>query len=168
MKICLLWIRFLIGCLLLTPLVGCVTAAPETPTIPPTDTPKLTSCEEVEGICLELTFDGESCTYEGPTSLKAGPVTLLFLNESEGFAAVDLLKHNGDQTIQDMIDYFGEEPSTKHHPSWSTEFLDVWGYIEAGKSRTWRGGLESGIHTMVCVKQIPNGVWFGTGLTVEG
>jgi hypothetical protein len=167
MNTCVLWKRLLIGCILLTPIAGCVTATSKTVTVSPTDTPELTSCEEVEGICLELTFDGESCTYEGPTLFKSGPVTLLFLNESEGFAAVDLLRHNGDQSIQDMIDYFGEEPSTKHHPSWSTEFLDVWGYIESGNIRIWRGALEPGIHTMVCVKQIPNGVWFGTGLTVE-
>ena len=154
--------------ILALPITGCTSSQPmpTNTSPPPTPEPTSTSISPTPPL-IQLTFDGESCTYEGPTSLKAGPVTLLFLNESEGFAAVDLLKHNGDQTIQDMIDYFGEEPSTKHHPSWSTEFLDVWGYIEAGKSRTWRGGLESGIHTIVCVKQIPNGVWFGTGLTVE-
>ncbi|MCK5187885.1 MAG: hypothetical protein KAR43_12215, partial [Deltaproteobacteria bacterium] len=39
--------------------------AEPTPEIPPTFTPKPTSCSELEGSCFKLTFDGESCTYEG-------------------------------------------------------------------------------------------------------
>ena len=103
MKSSLLWKRFLIRCLLLALLTGCATAAPEILTpeptdtpVPPTATPKPASCEEVEGICLWLSFDGESCTYEGPTALKAGPVTLIFINESEDGAGVDLVRHTGD------------------------------------------------------------------------
>lgn len=172
MKTSLLWKRFLIGCLLLTLLTGCATAAPETPTpeptatpVPPTDTPEPISCEEVEGNCLELTFDGESCTYEGPTDLKTGPVTLLFLNESEGRAAVNLVRHTGDETIQDMIDYIGEEPSTGTAPTW-TRGLGTFQVIRSGESHTWEGVLEPGIHTMVCASP-QYGIWFGTGLTVE-
>ena len=86
MKTGLFWKRLLIGCLLFALLTSCATAAPE-PTatdVPPTATPEPTSCEEVEGICLELTFDGESCIYEGPTDLNPGPVTIIFHNEGDG------------------------------------------------------------------------------------
>jgi hypothetical protein len=92
-----LWTRFLIGYLWLALMSGCATSVLETPTVtpnptvtfaaptavpetgtpeptatlaPPTDTPREKSCEDVEGNCLELTFDGEGCTYEGPTDLK--------------------------------------------------------------------------------------------------
>lgn len=116
---------------------------------------------------LHLTFDGESCTYQGPTLFKAGPVTLRFFNESEGLAAVNLVRHNRDETIQDSINYIGEEPSTAHHPAWTTEIKGVWKVIAAGESHTWEGALEPGIHTMVCARLMPLGVWFGTGLTVE-
>ena len=187
MKTSLLWKRFLIGCLLLALLTGCATAAPETPTpeptatlvpatstpipptatpLPPTDTSEPTSCEEVEGICLWLSFDGESCTYEGPTEFKKGWVTLLFINESDGSAAVNLARHTGDETIQDAIDDIGEEPSTGHHPSWMVE-LGTWKRIAPGESYTWKAVLEPGIHTMVCARLSPLGVWHGTGLTVE-
>ena len=80
-------------------LAGCATAVPETPT------PEPTSCEKGQGNCLEISFDGEICTYESPTDIKAGPVTLLFLNEGEQDAAVGLLQHYGDKTVQDAISY---------------------------------------------------------------
>jgi hypothetical protein len=47
---------------------------------------------------LCLTFDGESRTYEGSTTLKTGPVTLLFLNESEGLADLVIAKIIDDKT----------------------------------------------------------------------
>jgi hypothetical protein len=113
---------------------------------------------------LLLTFDGDSCTYEGPTLLKAGPVTLIFFNESEGAAAVNLVRHTGDETIQDMIDTFEEEPSTGHAPSWTREIHSKG--VPHGESHTWEGAMEPGIHSMVCIRLGPMGVWFGTGLTV--
>jgi hypothetical protein len=114
-----------------------------------------------------LTFDGENCTYEGLTELAAGPVVLVFHNESDGrAAAVNLVRHTGNETIQDMIDYIGEEPSTGHHPLW-TEELGTWQGVIPGKTHLWYGDLEPGTYTMVCAFTSPLGVWFGTGLTIE-
>ena len=117
-------------------------------------------------VLLQLTFDGEGCTYKGPTELTAGPVTLLFLNESEGRAAVNLLRHTGDETIQDMIEYIGEEPTTKHHPHWTQE-LGTWKPVPPGESHTWKGFLKPGIHTIGCARVDPLGVWFGGGFVVR-
>lgn len=176
------------GGLTLALITGCATATPETPTpkpsdtqvpptstlmpptathVPPTDTPKPTSCQEVAGSCLELTFDGESCTYQGPTEIKTGHVTLIFLNESEGGASANMVRHTGDETIQDMKDTFVEEPSTGHAPAWTIDIQGVWRAAPAGESHYWEGILEPGIHTLVCARFTPSGVWFGGGLTVE-
>jgi hypothetical protein len=123
------------------------------------------SDKAIEDGVLNLTFDGENCTYEGPTLLKAGPVTLHFNNNSEEIAGVDFTRHKGDETIQDVIDYIGEEPTTKSRPSWA---IDVtYGNVPAGETLLWEGDLEPGIHNMVCIRASPHGVWFGTGLTVE-
>lgn len=122
---------------------------------------------ETEDIRLELTFNGESCTYKGSTDLKSGPVTLLFNNASEKMASANLLKHTGDQTIQDAIDYIGEGPTTKHHPYWTEEIQGVWTFINAGDSHTFKGDLEPGIYHVVCVGSEPIAAWFGVGLTVE-
>lgn len=119
----------------------------------------------VSGGEMHLTFDGESCTFEGPTYLKAGPATLHFHNDSEIMAAVNLMRHKGDETIQDAIEYIGEEPFTGHAASW-TEDLGTWQAILAGERLTWEGELEPGIHHMVCAGIQPYGVWFGTGLVV--
>ena len=141
------------------------TPKPTSTPISPTDTPGPKSCEEVEGNCMKLSFDGENCTYDGPTDFKTGPVTLLFLNESEGIAAGNLMRHTGDETIQDMIDYIGEEPSTGTFPTW-THGLGTFQVIRSGERHTWEVVLEPGIHTMVCASP-QYGIWFGTGLTVE-
>ena len=130
----------------------------------------LTACasgdDDIEDGVLRLTFDGESCIYDGPTALKAGPVTLLFLNESDDHAAVNLLILPGDKTIQDMIDLIEEEPFKPYGALWARE-LGTYRDVRPGESQTWEGILEPGIHTMVCVRLMPLTVWFGTGLTVE-
>ena len=178
--------RILIKCLSFALIAGCTTASPEMPTpeptsvpIPPTNTPEQPSSEEAKWDYLELSFDGESCTYEGPTSFKGGPVTqqfyntegtapvtLKFYNNSEGMAAVNLIRPKGEETIQDMIDYFGEEPSTLHAPYWTNSVAGVYGGTNAGESRIWEGELEPGLYSMVCVRFTPFGVWVGTGLEV--
>jgi hypothetical protein len=114
---------------------------------------------------LELTFQGDSCSYAGPTELLPGPVELIFNNNGEGFAAVNFLELLEGKTIQDLIEYNGEEPSTKHAPSWSQE-LGTWKLIQSGEQHKWAGELEEGNYFMVCANMSPFGVWLGTGLTV--
>ncbi len=58
----------------------------------------LTACGGDEGLDSMgvdhvLAFDGENCTYEGPTELTPGPTELIFLNESEGQATMNLVLH---------------------------------------------------------------------------
>ncbi|TEU19160.1 MAG: hypothetical protein E3J21_04445 [Anaerolineales bacterium] len=120
----------------------------------------------MEGHCLELSFDGESCTYEGPTELTAGPVELIFLNKSEAPAAVNFLMLLEGKTVQDVIEYNGEEPTSKHAPSWTRE-LGTWRSVAAGESHHWEGDLEPASYFMVCARISPLGVWLGTGLDVS-
>jgi hypothetical protein len=136
---------------------------PEATTTPPPEA----STDAVDPVALRLTFSGESCSYEGATELSPGPVELTFLNESEGSAAVNLLSIDEGYTIQDVIDGFGPEPSTEHAPYWTDE-LGTWRNVAPGHSYLWEGDLEVGPYFMVCARLSPFGVWFGTGLTVEG
>ena len=132
-----------------------------------TTTAPTTTTDAVDPVPLSLTLNGESCTYEGATELTPGPVELVFLNESEGSAAVNMVSIDQDYTIQDVIDDLGPEPSTGHHPSWTRE-LGTWRSTAPGESHLWEGDLEMGLYAMVCARPSPLGVWFGTGLTVEG
>ncbi|MGB9374250.1 MAG: hypothetical protein WCA82_08840 [Jiangellales bacterium] len=130
----------------------------------------LTACgnsdEAADDGVLELTFDGAACTYDGPTQVAAGPVELHFVNDSDGPAAVNLLILDEGMTVQDVIDYIGPEPTTRHHPSWTHE-LGTWRQVASGDTQEWEGELEVGTHVMVCARLQPLGVWFGTGLTVD-
>jgi hypothetical protein len=115
---------------------------------------------------MELAFDSEkNCTYSGPSEVKTGPVTLIFRNDSGGRAAVNLMRHLRGETIQDMIDYLGPEPSSKQQPPWVID-LSTWQVIRSGRVYSWEGVLKPGIHTMVC-GSASYGIWFGAGLTVE-
>ncbi len=178
--------RFLIGCLLLALLAACGTAVPDTPTpeptatpapptstpIPPTDTPtpptatpETTSCEEIEGNCLELIWDGESCTYEGPEEIKTGSVTLIFRNKTEEPAGTGLVRLLGDATTEDMIDFVNQSTTRDHWPSFALVLDAGWAY--PGKSNIWEGFPELGVHTMVCFTDPPWDIWVGGTFTVE-
>ena len=168
----------LIAVFLLVALTACATTAPEPTPIPPTATdvpptatpppptemPEPASCDEVQGNCLELTFDGENCTYDGPAEHKIGATTFLFINQSQKLANMSLGKHTGNETLQDTIDYWGDGP--KHgHPSWAE-----WVFEEdasAGKSDTWEGNLGSGAYCLTCAQGLPFKWWLGVGFTVE-
>ena len=127
----------------------------ETPTVtltytstplPPTEVPEPASCDEVEGSCLELTFDGENCIYDGPAQQKTGTATVFFINQSDELAYMYLMKHTGDEPLQDSSDYWSEG-STYGVPSW-VEYIFTED-ASAGKSDFWEGNLGSGINILM-------------------
>lgn len=155
-------------------LTGCGTAPPETPTlepttilVPPTNTHEPISCDAVQGVCIELTFDGDSCLYEGPISIESGPIAFIYQNESEVFAATNLVKITDGKTLQDHIDHIGDEPSEALKPDWAVEIPGVFAEIEPGESHFWEGVLDPGIYDSVCFRFEPWGVWRGSDLIVE-
>ena len=132
----------------------------------PTHTSEPLSCEEVEGSCFLLVLDSElNCSYRGPEILETGATTMLFINEGDGIARVNLMRHKGDKTIQDMKDYLGEEPSRNHSPDWVFA-LGPWENVGPGKRHTSIVFLEPGIYTMVCA-DTRYGWWLGGGFSVE-
>lgn len=139
--------------------------------LPPTATPQPTSCISVEGPCVELTFDGDSCTFEGPSELIPGPLAFVFHNESGDWASTNFLKLTEGKTVEDLTNYFWEEPSTHHQPSWSISLPGSWKEIQRGEVHFWNGIIEPGIYTLVCVHTTPwpkpIGVWVGPIWTIE-
>jgi hypothetical protein len=131
-----------------------------------------TSCEEVEGICLELTFNVESCSYEGPMDLKPGPVTLIFHNEGDDWVGPAMVRVVEDKTLEDLLHYFSEEPKLGHAPSWLFSIPGSYKDINAGESHFWEGDLEPGIFALLCVHTPlpwpePPIVWLGKIWTIE-
>ena len=137
-----------------------------------TATPTTTSFtrQAPEAVLLSLTWESETCTYEGPTELTAGPVELVFINGSEDatlVAYVNFLRLDEGKTIQDA--YEGTEwPTTEHHESWMTE-MGTWEMILAGRTASWVFDLEPADYVMVCALTQPiTKAWWGGGFTVEG
>ena len=118
-----------------------------------------------EPTALQLEFDGENCVYSGPAEVEQGPITFTYLNNSENWAYVNLLRHTGDQTIQDAIDHIGEEPSQQRTPGWSDEYEGLASSVAPG-TYTWEGDLLPGTHHMICANRNPLGVYFGGGFEV--
>ena len=119
---------------------------------------------------LLLSFDGEEYVFEGPEYIKAGPVTLVVVNESDESASAHLEKHDSSHTHQDMLDIFdeGQMEDTGTKPDWTTVIPGVW-YdrgIRSGKHRIWRGELEAGLYTLTLVNFSKQKVWYAAGLTV--
>jgi hypothetical protein len=78
-----------------------------------------------------------------------------------------IMKHLDDHTHQDMLDTFDESgKDTGHHPSWTVEIAGVWGLVDSGNHRIWRGELEPGLYTLVFVNFTTDEVWYVAGLTV--
>lgn len=115
---------------------------------------------------LLLTFDGDSCIYEGPALLKVGPATLHFKNQSEEIATAGLMRHAGDETIQDMIEFLGEDPLTEDLPPWAHGQTPPKS-VAPGEGASWDLAMGEGIYSMACFSaKPPYPMWFGTGLTV--
>lgn len=148
-----------------TPVPPTNTPEPTSTPAPPTNTPEPPSCEKEEGNCLQLTFNGTGCAYEGPTELEAGPVVFIYVNESEELARVAFNQHTGDQTIQDAIDHFGKGRSRTACPEWKRDVVRT--AVYSGGTYRWEGNLEAATYHMVCYQSPPLFVWFGTGLIVN-
>lgn len=133
----------------------------------PTVTPGPTSCEEVEGVCLRLAFDGVNCTYEGPAEIESGQLKLIFINESGGMASAGLFRLIEGVTFQDVIDYTEEEPYTLNPPPFVFVVNSFFGMMKEGRSHIREGVLEPGIHTLVCVREDPPRLFYGGGFLVE-
>lgn len=121
---------------------------------------------EAVGTPLQLTFNGEHCVYEGPVEVVAGPVELFYVNESDEVAWVTFNRHTGDETIQDAVAHFGDSPSSTPCPSWKRDVIRT--SVQPGDTCHWEGDLEPATYHMVCYRNPPLSVWFGTGLTVNG
>ncbi len=70
---------------------------------------------------LIVTFDGSSCTYDGPQVIREGEITMITDNLSDSPVGLDLAKLDDDKTWQDMLDYIGEPGSHKQRPYFITK-----------------------------------------------
>ncbi len=116
---------------------------------------------------VQLTFDGERCTYEGPSVLSAGQgqVEVVYHNESAEDAWFSFVRLDEGKTTQDMIDIIADDP-TGSPPSWT---VNVWilTLIPADSSTTpVPRTVTPGVHNLVCGSETSRYASFGGELTV--
>ena len=149
-----------------TTMAATTTTTTEAPTT--TTEAAATTTEAFEGALLSLSFDGENCTYEGPTELTTEPAELVFSNESEGDGYVSVIKLDPGKTLEDVIEYNGGDPTSKHAPPWARA-LGTFVPVPVGETKTFNLNLQPASYVMACARTDPSLlVWLGTGLTVEG
>jgi hypothetical protein len=185
MKINIQGKQILLVCLALVLLTGCAaaeTANPEptfTP-LPPTSIPEPTvtplpptatleprSCEDVDGNCIDVSFDGEECTYSGPEFVQPGPVMFVYHNQSGGVTGMVLGRLEEGKTWDDVLDGLGP-PGTER--TVVLPFL-IWMMeleTQSGESSAQEMDITAGTYYWVCYKDAwPIPVWAGATLIVE-
>ena len=101
-----------------------------------------------------LTFDGETCTYEGPQQFATGPLTLTSSNISEQWAMFDInlfLEDGSMEALVAHIDADRERPPLEQlGPPSFVEIKARSGFVQAGASGEVSGTLETGDYALVC------------------
>ena len=112
---------------------------------------------------LQGTFDGEQCTYEGPTELSAGEVEFVTHNETSQSLWFFFARLDEGKTIEDLIEYNQDGTDV---PSWTT---NVWAQTRspAGiSSEPITRFVEPGLHSLTCGTWTPYQAYTGSTFTV--
>ena len=114
---------------------------------------------------LQLTFNDEQCTYDGPSVLSAGEVEIVYHNESSKGIWFDFTRLEEGRTTQELIDYVAD-PSGVGPPSWVVGVFSVYRIPPNGDSVSAMRTLVPGLHVLVCGTYSPYQGYFGSELTV--
>ncbi len=116
---------------------------------------------------IQLTFDGEQCTYEGPSVLSAGQgqVEVVYHNESSEDAWFDFVRLDEDRTTEDILDYIAD-PNNFGRPGWVTGVWSQSSVPANGSSTPVPRIVAPGLHDLVCGTWTPYQGYFGGELTV--
>lgn len=109
---------------------------------------------------LTVTFDGEGCSYPGPSQLPPGTVILEFVDDSDGHSdmRMTMTRLEDGVTYEDVTAFYSPEPYEGNPPEdlFETEQAD---YTVGGGTDERPGWitaeLETGEYAMVCFEFIP-------------
>ncbi len=109
--------------------------------------------ESVEGASLTVTFDGDTCVYDGPTELPPGEVTVTLINDSNKTSYVEMAKLQDGVTFEDVTAHTSPEPfegarsEDLYEP---LEFDQAQAY--AGDDGSTSGTVTTGEYVLVCLQ----------------
>ena len=117
---------------------------------------------------ITLTFDGETCQYDGPNVISPGKVTIILKNTSDYDLSLWAARMEEGKTWQDMLDYIGTPGASVELPSWA-EWRVLAAKIPEHPNATVYT-LDKGLYAINCCtcEEIkgPRGVWPGAALEV--
>lgn len=125
------------------------------------------SIEDVEIKEATLTFDGETCLYEGPEQITEGEFAITLISDSELEAEWWVYRIDDDKTWEDMVDYISPPGSVIQPPSWSSSVLKS---TDPENPNTGIFKLQPGLYAINCCtcQEVVGtiGVWPGAPLEV--
>ena len=108
--------------------------------------------ESVEGVSLTVTFDGDTCVYDGPTELPPGEVTVTLINDSNKTSYAEMAKLQDGVTFEDVTAFHSPEPYEGARPEEDLveplEFDQAHAY--AGDDGSTSGVVTVGEYVLVC------------------
>ncbi len=122
-----------------------------------------------ESRSIELTFEGDECSYVGPTRLTPGPVHITFENLSAGRVWVVLVRLDSGRSVEEFEDWTDTAPGAGLPGFVTTRWTtgDRNG-IDASRSVAEETELVAGTYAMACGSVAPDLGYFASGLEVEG
>ncbi len=109
--------------------------------------------EPAEGVPLTVTFDGDTCVYDGPTELSPGEVTVTLINGSNRMSYVEMAKLQDGVTFEDVTAYTSPEPFE------GARSEDLYEPMEFDQAQAWPGGdgstggtVTSGDYVLACIQ----------------
>jgi hypothetical protein len=131
----------------------------------------LTSCSSSNNTPnIVLTFDGNTCQYDGPIVVTEGDVNIILKNKTNYQLSLWATRLDEGKTWQDVVDYIGT-PGTSHElPAWSNGTMIARSVPNNPQATTYT--LNEGLYAICCCTCYeypgPKGVWPGAALEVQG
>ena len=115
---------------------------------------------------ITVIFEAENCSYDGPTVIREGELSVFFNNLTDSTVGVRIYKLDDGKTWQDFLDHYSEKNVSISFPSWAS--------IQSHKPdledfRVMYFNLEPGTFAMSCGEILEGTVafWLGSPLEVK-
>lgn len=112
---------------------------------------------------IVITFDGEECTYDGPSVVDGGEQIITLKNNSGWEVNLDVSRIDEGKTWQDVLDHESGLESG-HRPAWLTSVV-IGTSPDNPEAREYT--LTEGLYSIVCWSSSPHVVWPAAPLEVR-
>ena len=130
-------------------LAGCTSGEEEASQESDVESPTAAEGTGSEQALLTVTFDGTSCSYDGPSEIGAGVATIEAVNDSEVYTEVGIARLDEGSAFDDFVAFYQPEPEIVDSPDFATPIAAV--PAEPGQTGSDDVTLEAGQHALVCL-----------------